>query len=190
VRVSNVHERAFDAGPERVGRLLDSLAGADDRLWPRQRWPAMRFDGALAVGRAGGHGPVRYRIEAYEPGARILFRFTAPAGFRGTHGFRVEPAAAGGARLRHELAMEAVGPARLTWPLFYRPLHDALLEDALDRASAELAGTAVTFRPFPARVRLLRRLALLGGRRRGPIRDACAAAAGARSSSRQQQNER
>ena len=43
--------------PGVAGRLLDGLSAADDRLWPKDRWPAMRFDRPLKVGARGGHGP-------------------------------------------------------------------------------------------------------------------------------------
>jgi hypothetical protein len=33
--------------------------------------------------------------------------------------------------------MQATGPARVTWPLVFGPLHDALLEDSLARATGE-----------------------------------------------------
>ncbi|UNO43730.1 DUF2867 domain-containing protein [Streptomyces sp. MST-110588] len=39
----------------------------------------MRFDRPLGVGAYGGHGPVRYRVSAYDPGRRIRFDFTSPA---------------------------------------------------------------------------------------------------------------
>ncbi|MCA1626683.1 MAG: hypothetical protein LC742_01790 [Acidobacteria bacterium] len=37
-------------------------------------------------------------------------------------------------RLRHVLEVRVAGMARLSWPLAFRWLHDALIEDALDRA--------------------------------------------------------
>lgn len=157
VDVRNVHERRFAAPPAAVGRLLDGLASADDRLWPRGRWPAMRFDRPLAVGAAGGHGPVRYTVEAYTPGASVRFRFTGPPGFLGTHGYDVGPLGDGGTRLRHTLAMRTAGAARLTWPLVFRPLHDALIEDSLDRAAVAL-GLAPVGAPWSLAVRGLRRV--------------------------------
>jgi hypothetical protein len=55
--------------------------------------------------------------------------------------------------------MRTTGPARLSWPLAFRWMHDACLEDALDRAEAACTDTA----PPPSRwspyVRLLRSLA-------------------------------
>jgi hypothetical protein len=120
-----------------VGALFDTLTSREDRLWPSGKWPPMRFDRPLAVGAVGGHGPVRYSVEEYHPGRSIRFRFTAPRGFNGTHRFEVEERG-GKTVLRHVIDMRALGPARLSWPLFFRPLHDACLEDSLDCATASL----------------------------------------------------
>lgn len=154
--IRNVHERDFLADPAAVGALIDTLASSDDRLWPRDRWPAMRFDRRLAVGAVGGHGPVRYSIVAYEPGRSIRFRFSAPRGFVGTHGFDVAPLAGGGARLANVLEMRVEGPAIFSWPIVFRWLHDALIEDALDRAAVALGETPRNARWSPC-VRFLRR---------------------------------
>lgn len=154
-QVENVHERSFSASRVQVGSLIDSLASSNDRLWPRERWPAMRFDRALGEGAVGGHGPVRYFVDAYSPAERIVFRFTSPRGFDGTHGFEITidgPQV----RLRHFVRMRLRGTARLSWPTVFRPLHDALIEDALDTAEASLGGTPVPCR-WSLRVRLLRR---------------------------------
>ncbi|WP_017606826.1 hypothetical protein [Nocardiopsis alkaliphila] len=163
--VYNLHQREFPVPVARVGALLDTLSGEEDRLWPHQAWPALRLNGPLAVGAAGGHGPVRYVIEDYSPRTRVRFRFREPRGFDGFHEFTVHPSESGGAVLRHLLAMRARGPARLTWPLIFRPLHDALLEDALDRAEHELIGAVRTPARWGLHVRLLRR-ALVPCRRR------------------------
>lgn len=155
--VYNLHERRLPVTPEHAGELLDGLAGDDDHLWPR-RWPALCLDRSLIVGASGGHGPVRYTVEGYLPGRWVRFRFQAPRGFDGFHEFTVHPAPSGGAVLRHLLAMRTRGPALLTWPLVFRPLHDALLEDALDRAEHELTGTVLTPARWSAYTRLLRHL--------------------------------
>lgn len=88
-------------------------------------------------------------------GRRVRFRFTAPRGFHGTHGLDVEPVGPSHTRLRHVLEMRTTGRARVSWPLVYRPLHDALLEDALDRAERAVGG-APNPRPWSRWVRLLR----------------------------------
>jgi hypothetical protein len=155
MRVRNVHQREFPLSQATVGALIDSLASREDRLWPRDKWPPMRFDRPLAVGAVGGHGPVRYSVEQYHPGHSILFCFSAPRGFNGTHRFEVETRQ-GHTVLRHVIEMNATGSALISWPFFFRPLHDACLEDCLDRATISL-GIALS---HPARhsvyVRLLR----------------------------------
>ncbi|MFH8369919.1 SRPBCC family protein [Streptomyces sp. NPDC018031] len=156
--VHNVHERLLAATAGRVGALLDSLSGDDDRLWPHHGWPPMRFDRPLGEGAVGGHGPVRYTVTAYTPATRVRFTFTGPRGFDGFHEFTVLAVDEGHTLLRHTLAMRARGPARLGWPLVWRPLHDACLEESLDRA--ELACTGAVARPAVRGryVTLLRRL--------------------------------
>lgn len=140
-RIRNVHERILPRPAAKVGPLLDGLSSAGDRLWPGGAWPPMRFDAPLGVGARGGHGPIRYEVERYEPGRSVRFRFRAPRGFRGFHGFEVLERRNGSCVLRHTLEMDVVGSARLSWPLVYRPLHDALLEDVLARAQAQLGLT-------------------------------------------------
>lgn len=162
MQVRNVHERVLSAPLPRVGALIDGLASAQDGLWPRHLWPPMRLDRPLAVGAAGGHGPVRYVVEAYEPGREVRFRFTGPRGFVGGHRLEAVAHPAGGVRLRHTLEMRIRGAARLTWPLVFRPLHDALLEDAFERAETGL-GLPPRRTPWSPWVQLLRRL--LGTRR-------------------------
>lgn len=64
MRIVNVHERTLGAPFERVGALLDGLSGRDDRLWPADRWPAMRLDGPLRPGAHGGRTVLRHSLEA------------------------------------------------------------------------------------------------------------------------------
>ncbi len=179
MRVRNLHLRRLPVPPDRAGALIDGLASPADALWPADRWPAMRLDRPLAVGASGGHGPVRYTVAAYTPGRGVRFRFRAPRGFDGFHEFTAGPAHGGGAVLRHRLVIRAHGPALLTWPLVFRPLHDALLEDCLDRAEHALTGTVRAPARWSPYVRLLRAAAARGpgrGRRRdeslgtGPVR--------------------
>ncbi|MGE7389276.1 SRPBCC family protein [Streptomyces sp. NPDC004126] len=133
--VHNVHERLLPMGAAEAGALLDSLsAGQADRLWPHRTWSPMEFDRPLGPGAKGGHGPVRYTVAAYVPGTWIRFAFTGPRGFHGFHEYAVLPVDEERTLLRHTLSMRVTGPARLSWPLAYRWLHDALLEDSLDRA--------------------------------------------------------
>jgi hypothetical protein len=155
--VRNVHERRVAVPVERVGPLLDRVGGPDDALWPSPQWEPMILDGPVAVGAAGGHGPIRYRVVGYEPGRRVEFAFDPGLGVHGGHVFTAEPDGPSATVLRHVIDARLGWPMVLAWPLVVRWLHDALLEDLLDRAES-----AVGVRPArPARwspwVRLLRR---------------------------------
>lgn len=154
--VSNVHSIRLNVPPERAGALIDTLGSEADLLWPQDRWPKMRVDGPLRVGAAGRHGPVKYTVEEYLPSTRVRFRFTQPAGFVGTHTFEVftEPT---GCRLEHRVEIVPRGTARWAWPLIFGPLHDALVEDAIDRAMMAMGQTRPR-QPWSAWVRLLRNL--------------------------------
>jgi hypothetical protein len=154
--VCNTHHRTLKACVSDVAPLLDSLASASDALWPNESWPRMRFDRPLQVGAVGGHGPIRYCVVAYEPGTRIEFAFTAPRGFNGGHRFEILQQDHGSS-LVHTLEMNTSGFATITWPLIFRHLHDALVEDGLSKAQRQLGEQSleVSWSPW---VRLLRRL--------------------------------
>ncbi|WP_250464855.1 hypothetical protein [Microbulbifer litoralis] len=154
MKVLNIHERVFRQN-EPVGKLIDSLASEEDALWPVETWPRMVFDRPLARGAIGGHGPIRYFVEAYRPGESIRFRFTGPKGFNGWHGYEIVPAERQGIVLQHTLEMTTSGLAILSWPLVFRPLHDALIEDSLTRAEASL-GNSPSVQPWSPWVKLLR----------------------------------
>lgn len=155
MEVLNIHERELEVGPEQIGALLDSLASNEDRLWPKLTWPRMAFDRPLGVGANGGHGPIRYFVEEYTPGESIKFRFTGPKGFDGFHGYEIVAGPKQPAVLRHTLKMNTHGPAILSWPLVYRPMHDALIEDSLTTAQVSL-GLIPTVKPWPVWVKILR----------------------------------
>jgi hypothetical protein len=155
MKVLNIHERELEADYKQVAKLIDSLSSEDDLLWPNQCWPRMKFDRPLSVGAKGGHGPIRYFVEEYKPGKSIRFCFTSPKGFNGFHKFDVVKSTHQSVLLRHTIEMELKVSALLTWPLVIRPLHDALLEDALATAQASL-GMTPQMRPWPLWVKIIR----------------------------------
>ena len=155
--VLNIHERVLHAPASEVGKLIDGLASKDDRLWPYDRWSVMKFDSPLGVGATGGHGPIRYFVESYEPGRNICFRFTEPKGFLGTHCLEILELSEHESKIRHVIEMRVTGWARLQWPLVIRALHDALLEDALDRVEM-FVGTQPAPRQWSPWVHFLRRI--------------------------------
>jgi len=136
-------------------RLLSKSERLLILLWPKRAWPRTEFDRPIGVGARGGHGPIRSFIEEYVPGQSITFRFTGPEGFDGFHGYDRIETTANTVTLRHTLKMTTHGLAILSWPLVYRPMHDALIEDSLATAEASL-GQASRIRPWSLWVRFLR----------------------------------
>ena len=155
IRFANVHERWLSAEPAAAGSLIDTLASSEDRLWPSPAWPQMRFDKALQEGARGGHGPIRYAIEGYLPGRLVSFRFDPATGFAGRHWIEVVPQG-GGVSLRHVVEGHSHPIGWLYWAFAIRHLHDALIEDAFDRAERELTGAVRSPAPWSVWVRLLR----------------------------------
>jgi hypothetical protein len=139
-----------------VSELVETLASPADRLWPLRRWPPMVLDRGLEVGSNGGHGPVRYAVARHEPGRELAFAFTPAFPIRGEHRCEIVARPDGGTLLSHVLEGKPYGWLRIGWPLCFRWLHDALIEDLLDRAEAELAGVDWQPRRLGAYVRLLR----------------------------------
>jgi hypothetical protein len=103
---------------------------------------------------------VRYTVCAYVPGSRVAFRFDAgglTTGFDGFHALALFERR-GELVLRHELVAECTAAAWLRWVLGVRVLHDALVEDALDRAALATGGAPQAV-PWSTSVRVLRRVA-------------------------------
>lgn len=138
MKVVNIHRREYPVASTEVGRLVDTLSSNQDLLWPYKIWPRMKFDKPLSVSADGGHGPIRYFVEEYVPGKRVVFRFTGPIGFVGFHGYDVFELGKNKTELRETLKMNTHGIAQFSWPLIFRPLHDALIEDSLSFAELRL----------------------------------------------------
>jgi hypothetical protein len=156
--VRNVHERLVPAPVEVVGPLLDRLGGPEDVLWPSPAWAPMVLDGPVAVGAAGGNGPLRYRVVGHEPARAVTFELDPGQPMSGRQTLTAEPAGGGATLLRHALDWSLSGPMHLAWPLVIRWNHDAVVEEMFDNAER-----AVGHEPArPARrspwVRLLRAL--------------------------------
>jgi hypothetical protein len=87
-QMSNVHGRIIAAPAARVGALLDTLASADDKFWPHENWPRVKFNLPLQVGATGGHGTGPYTVSSYTPGRHIRFKFGG--GRQGYHEFTLQ----------------------------------------------------------------------------------------------------
>lgn len=135
--VVNAHERLIPAPASRVGQSLDLIGNAEDRWWPSPAWPAMELEAPLAVWVRGSHGPIRYQVTGYVPGRSVVFTFDEGVGLRGTHRFDVIPRDSQSCYVRHVVEGRTTGRMRLVWPLAMRWLHDAVVEDLMDRVATD-----------------------------------------------------
>ena len=153
--VVDLHQRELSCTVEEAGNLIDTLSSEKDALWPWRIWPPMRLNRPLGEGAAGGHGPIGYYVEKFEPGQAVRFHFTRPRGFDGHHGYDLIKEADGCLILHYSLRMKTRGSAVITWPLVYRPLHCALIEDSMAKTQAAL-GMTPDVKPWSLYVRFLR----------------------------------
>ncbi len=133
MHVLNIHRRIIAQPIEKVAPLLDTLASKEDRIMPTAQWPPIRLDQGLQPGSKGGHGPIRYTVSEYLPGALVKFLFSRPRGFRGHHWFEITDLKNGQTEIKHTIDMQVVGIDILTWSFAIRWLHDALIEDGFDK---------------------------------------------------------
>jgi hypothetical protein len=139
MRVHNVHARRIAATPAQVGALLDTLGSSDDRFWPHENWPAIKLDRALQVGAVGGHGTEPYEVVLFAPAKHVRFEFRG--GHRhGFHEFTLQDSGDGHSLLRHTTQAQVPFSikAALFWYALIRPLHNALLEDLLDKVESQV----------------------------------------------------
>jgi len=118
----------------------------------------------------GGHRRARthrYFVEEYRPGSS---HFTGPRGFDGFHAYEVVSTPGVPVVLRHPLKIATFGFASLSWPIAYRPMHDALVEGSLATAEASL-GQSPDVRPWSLWGRFLRWV-VSGGKARPQVKPA------------------
>ena len=161
--VVSLHQRSLPCTQSAVGRLLAGFDTPGSPLWPEAVWPRDRFEGPMREGSVGGHGATRYRLEHYLPDQEAVFRFIAPQGYQGVHGFRIQALEDGRTCLSHFTCLRLSLYHRLMWHLLVRWVHDALIGDLLDGAERHLCGGVRHKRRWKWRVHLIRHA--LGGAR-------------------------
>ena len=137
MNIKNIHERKISASDNKVGALLDSVSSREDKIWPYENWSNIEFDRPLEVGAVGGHGAIKYVVTAYEPGNSIKFRFTKD--LDGYHEMVIKEIDATHCLLRHSIHANVTGSMALLWPIVIRPLHNALIEDLLDKVEMQVS---------------------------------------------------
>ncbi|CAM1347405.1 hypothetical protein [Tenacibaculum crassostreae] len=141
MKVVNIHHRTYNVSLDKITDLFYTLSNTNDKVWPIEKWPRMTFKDGIKVGAAGGHGPIRYTVEQYDPEKLIQFRFAKSLGFIGTHRFEIKKVQNTQTQVMHTIEMNTKGIRTLIWLLAIRSLHNALLEDCLDKIENNFAKT-------------------------------------------------
>ncbi|WP_299256167.1 hypothetical protein [uncultured Aquimarina sp.] len=141
MKVLNIHKRTLTQPKNIVVEILKTLSTENDKVWPKEKWPEMKFKGGIKVGAKGGHGPIRYSVEKYNPNEIIQFKFNKPYGFIGIHKFEIKELDENKTEIKHTIDMNAKGKGILIWTFAIRSLHNALIEDGFDKIENNLSGS-------------------------------------------------
>ena len=133
MKVLNIHKRTINQPKDKVTELLKTLSTENDRIWPKEKWPEMKFKEGIQIGAKGGHGPIRYTTEKYNPNEIIQFRFLKPNGFNGIHKFEIKELDKEKTEIKHTIDMNTEGKGTLIWTFAICSLHNALIEDGFDK---------------------------------------------------------
>ena len=133
MKVLNIHKRTINQPKDKVTELLKTLSTENDRIWPKEKWPEMKFKEGIQIGAKGGHGPIRYTTEKYNPNEIIQFRFSKPNGFNGIHKFEIKELDKEKTEIKHTIDMNTEGKGTLIWTFAICSLHNALIEDGFDK---------------------------------------------------------
>jgi len=133
MKVLNIHYRIINQPKSVVAEFLKTLATKEDKVWPKETWPAMRFKDGLVEGANGGHGPIRYFVKKIMPDESIKFQFTKPTGLMGFHKLEMKEIGENQTEIKHTIDVQTNFVGTLQWNTFIRTLHDALIEDAFDK---------------------------------------------------------
>jgi hypothetical protein len=139
MKITNIHTRVIKQSKDKVSQILDTLSSNDDKLWPNETWPPMIFRNGLKEGSIGGHGPIEYSIRKYIPGNIIEFQFLKPDRFKGIHKFDITELDSEQTEIKHTIQMTLSGKGTLTWYIAIKWLHDALLEDCMDKVENQFS---------------------------------------------------
>jgi hypothetical protein len=139
MKVLNIHKRVIHQPKVKIAELLGTLASENDRMLATDKWPRMKLDKGLQVGSKGGHGPIRYTVQAYQQGEWVEFKFSKPEGFNGIHKFEITALDAQHTEIKHTIDMNTSLKATLIWSLAVRWLHDAYIEDAFDKVEKQFS---------------------------------------------------
>jgi len=157
MKIINIHQREYNHPLSDLSKIFETLATDNDLIWPKEKWNPMILDNGLCVNSSGGHGIIRYYISRYEDRKLIEFRFVEPKEFVGIHCFELIPIADDRTIIKHTINAQLNVKGLILWYLVVKWLHDALLEDCLDKIenNLEQSNAKTNYNPW---VKILRKI--------------------------------
>lgn len=140
MKVTNIHKRIINQPKQEVGKLFETLATENDKVWPTENWHPMKFKDGFKVGSTGGHGPIGYSINNIYKNEFIEFKFVKPKGYKGIHKFELIKLTDNSTEIKHTIEVDLNGFDFLGWAIIVKYLHDALLEDCFDKVENQFGG--------------------------------------------------
>ncbi len=125
----------------KIAEILETLSTKQDLLWPEENWTPMILDNGLCVDSRGGHGIIKYYVTKYEYGKIVEFCFVEPEEFKGAHRFELSKPSDNRTKIKHTIDVQFNLKGLILWYLIVKWLHDALLEDCLDKVENNLENT-------------------------------------------------
>jgi hypothetical protein len=113
MKVINIHSRIINQPINKIAELFETLSTETDKIWPKEKWPEMKFKDYIKVGAKGGHGPIKYSVEEYKPNKIIQFRFSKTNGFNGIHKFEIIELTKERTEVKHTIDMNTIGKGTL-----------------------------------------------------------------------------
>lgn len=141
MKILNVHKRIINQPLNTVADLLSTMSTSSDKVWPTENWPRMTFDDGIKVGAKGGHGPIKYDVEIYDPNKLIQFRFTQPRGFNGIHRFDLRNISNHQTEIKHTIDVKASLIGTFQWVFYIKWLHNALIKDGFNKLENHFSGS-------------------------------------------------
>lgn len=166
MRIVEVHKRQFDSPDHEVRALLDSFGRPGGLFQPGEEWLAQGINETLTVGVKTGHWPFKYEVQDYVPGESLGFTFLYPPCLKGaTCRFQIYKNLKGNTVLVNTFEHSAKGPANISWPLVFKWLYQASIQDVLANAQRSL-GEVPKVRGWSPWVNLLRSIFLARTKRK------------------------
>lgn len=142
MKIFKIHQRFYKNNPILMN-IIPQLCSPNQTIWPIENWPALQFNDGVKLEAHGGVATIRYRISEILPNSKIVFSFTTPKQFNGIQRFDVNPIGLNMTEFKHTTEIVVGLKGYIYWHSIIKWLHNALMEDMLNKISGKVAGEEI-----------------------------------------------